>query len=116
MVKKFERVWVDSQGYIRSIPVKHYTRAGYITDQRAYDFFDSESVTAFIHNVVNSILKEYSDEKQRKRLAFSISKRYFQKAEREENPVLKKSYLRIAKFFYKLYKHPSEKWIDILLS
>ena len=114
MVKRFEKVWVDEKGYIHSVPVEYKKRAGYITDQRFYDFFNAESVRAFMYNVANSILAEYEDEKQRKRLAFSISKRYYQKAEKEDNKILKRSYERVAKFFYKLYKTPTSKWVDLM--
>jgi len=115
MVKKYHKVWVDEEGYIHTIDVKYYKRGKYITDQRFYDFFDAESVTAFMHNVANSILVEYEDDKERKRLAYAIAKRYFKKAEKEQNKILKRSYLRVARFFWRLYNTPSKNWSDVML-
>ena len=113
MVKKFEKVWVDGSGNIRSKKIEYKKRGKYTTDQRFYDFFDKDSVSAFIYNTVKGILTTESD-KNKIRTAYSISRGYYKKASKEKNPILKRSYERIAKFFYKLSKNPPSKWDDML--
>jgi hypothetical protein len=114
MVKRYEKIWCDGEGYLHAIKIKYKKRAGFITDQRYYDFFDRDSVTAFMYNVANSILAENIEDKEKRRLAFSISKRYFKKSETEKNKILKRSYERVARFFWRLCNTHSDEWMDII--